>query len=100
MAGAPAAKKLKTDAPTSRDLSLTIGHYIDGAEVPSIGGETLEVRSPFDQSLVCTVSAAQPADVDRAVQAAAAAFADRRWSGLQPRQRARVLRARVSGNLR
>lgn len=51
----------------------------------------LEVRSPFDQSLVTTVAAAKAADVDVAVAAAAAAFADGRWSGLQPRQRARVL---------
>lgn len=68
-------------------MKPTYGHYIDGAEV--VGGhEMLEVRSPFDQSLV---TAAKAADVDVAVAAAAAAFADGRWSGLQPRQRARVL---------
>ena len=71
-------------------MKPTYGHYIDGAEV--VGGhEILEVRSPFDQSLVTTVAAAKAADVDVAVAAAAAAFADGRWSGLQPRQRARVL---------
>mmetsp|Transcript_46087 Transcript_46087/g.148454 ORF Transcript_46087/g.148454 Transcript_46087/m.148454 type:complete len:497 (-) Transcript_46087:297-1787(-) len=71
-------------------MKPTYGHYIDGAEV--VGGhEMLEVRSPFDQSLVTTVAAAKAADVDVAVAAAAAAFADGRWSGLQPRQRARVL---------
>lgn len=75
-----------------RDLNASpIGHYIDGEEVASLGGETLQVRSPFDQQLVCTVAAAQTADVERAVKAATAAFEDKRWSGLQPRQRARVL---------
>lgn len=74
-----------------RDLSKPVGHYINGTEVPSVGGGTLEVRSPYDQQLVFTIAAAQPADVEAAIKAATAADADKRWSGLQPRQRARVL---------
>jgi len=54
--------------------------FIDGASVEAISGAWLEVRSPATGALVGRVPAGAEADVDRAVAAARAAFADGRWS--------------------
>jgi len=53
--------------------------FIDGESVASEGGEWLEVRSPATGELVGRVPAGTPADVDRAVAVARAAFDDGRW---------------------
>jgi len=65
------------------------GHFIDGKEVFS--GELMEVRSPYDDHLVTSVSCGGKEEVDAAVAAAKASFEDGRWAGKQPRERARVL---------
>jgi betaine-aldehyde dehydrogenase len=57
------------------DLSM----IIDGRPAEAAGGEWLEVRSPATGALVGRVPAGTPADVDRAVAAARAAFNDGRW---------------------
>ena len=56
-----AARALPRRVPLARSLASIIrpsyGHWIDGAEVPSRdGGAALEVRSPYDRSLVTTVA--------------------------------------------
>lgn len=56
-----------------KDLS-TVLHYIDGEFVASTSGETFENISPFTNESMNDVSAGQGDDVDRAVQAAEAAF--------------------------
>ena len=63
------AVKIATDYPM----------FIDGRSVASEGGEWLEVRSPATGELVGRVPAGTPADVDRAVAVARAAFDDGRW---------------------
>ncbi|MGH9247900.1 MAG: aldehyde dehydrogenase [Acidimicrobiales bacterium] len=67
------------------------GLHIDGKEVKAQGGGTLPVVNPATGSVVTVVADAGEMDVDSAVQAAAAAFADGRWSRLRGRDRARVL---------
>jgi betaine-aldehyde dehydrogenase len=52
--------------------------YIDGSWTVGSGG-TAEVRNPFDASVVQTVDQAGPAEVDRAVAAARAAFDTGPW---------------------
>ncbi len=54
--------------------------FIDGAPSDASSGAWLEVRSPATRALVGRVPGATPADVDRAVAAARAAFEDGRWS--------------------
>lgn len=56
-----------------KDLS-TVLHYIDGEFVASTSGETFENISPFTNESMNEVAAGQGDDVDRAVQAAEAAF--------------------------
>ena len=65
--------------------------YLNGEWVLAEGGSTFEVFNPADQSVVATVTNAAAPDIDRAVQAAHAAF--REWSLLAPKDRGRFLLA-------
>jgi succinate-semialdehyde dehydrogenase/glutarate-semialdehyde dehydrogenase len=65
--------------------------YLNGEWVLAEGGSTFEVLNPADQSVVATVTNAAAPDIDRAVQAAHAAF--REWSLLAPKDRGRFLLA-------
>lgn len=67
------------------------GMYIDGAWRPSASAETIEVRNPADGTLIATVPAGGPEDVDAAVRAARAAFPG--WAATPPAERAERLRA-------
>ena len=66
--------------------------YVDGDYHAAASGETFESRSPRDGGLVAPVARGDAADVDRAVAAARAAFADGRWHQRSPRSRQQVLR--------
>jgi betaine-aldehyde dehydrogenase len=65
--------------------------FIDGARTPSMSGRWLEVRSPATRELIGRVPDGTEADVDRAVRAARAAFADGRWHRLPLAKRVAVL---------
>ncbi len=62
---------------------------IDGNWVDSASGEVLSVENPGRRTPIATVPRGAKADVDRAVQAAHAAFPA--WSKIAPRQRGRML---------
>jgi phenylacetaldehyde dehydrogenase len=64
---------------------------IDGEWVEATDGEPFPSIDPATGEAFATVQQAGPQDVDRAVRAARAAFDDRRWSGLRPSDRTRVL---------
>jgi aldehyde dehydrogenase (NAD+) len=64
---------------------------IGGQNVAAAGGETFETRDPGSQQVLAQVAAMQPADVDRAVQAAARAFADSGWAAMSPHERGTLL---------
>ena len=78
-------------------MRSSYGLHIDGKESPSLSGATLSVENPANGDLVTTVADAGPEDVDRAVRAGAAAFADGRWSRQKGRDRARVLQRAAAG---
>ena len=63
-------------APTAD--TATSPHWIGGQHVAGSGSETIDVINPADGSVVGSVPAGTPADVDKAVAAAKAAF--RGWS--------------------
>lgn len=65
--------------------------WINGQWIDSQGGGILEVENPATAEIVDHVVNATAADVDAAVQAAKTAFYDGRWSGLAPKDRAKVL---------
>ena len=73
------------------------GLHIDGKETESLSGATLDVENPANREIVTSVADAGPEDVDRAVRAGAAAFADGRWARQKGRERARVLQRAALG---
>ena len=73
------------------------GLHIDGKERDATGGGTLEVENPANGEVVTRIADGTPEDVDAAVRAGAAAFADGRWSRQSGRDRARVLQRAAIG---
>ena len=64
---------------------------IGGENAPSANGETFTTLDPGTGQVLAEVYAAQPQDVDRAVQAAAEAFAHAPWARLPVNQRCTLL---------
>lgn len=65
--------------------------FVDGARVGALDGQTFDCISPVDGRVLTAVSRCGLADVDAAVAAARRAFDDRRWRGLAPAQRKRIM---------
>ncbi|WP_112467413.1 5-carboxymethyl-2-hydroxymuconate semialdehyde dehydrogenase [Streptomyces triticisoli] len=70
-------------------LPTGIRHWIGGDLVDSVSGRTFDVADPVTNTPYAEAAAGGPADVDRAVAAARAAFPA--WSALGNRERADVL---------
>lgn len=64
---------------------------INGKRVGSIGGHLFDCISPVDGRVLTQVARCGEADIESAVAAARAAFDDRRWCGLAPAQRKRIM---------
>jgi len=65
--------------------------FINGQRVSAKDGSTFECFSPIDGRKLADVASSKAADVDAAVSAARAAFNDRRWAGLSPRERKQAM---------
>jgi betaine-aldehyde dehydrogenase len=76
--------------PRTRDL------YVDGAWAAASGRERIPVFDPSTERPIASVPAGTPADVDRAVEAARAAFPA--WAATSPAERADAL-ARIAAGL-
>ena len=74
-----------------QNLPDRIRHYIDGAFVDSVDGDTFDVLDPVSNETYVQAAAGQRADVDLAVAAARRAFTDGPWPRMLPRDRSRVL---------
>src|SRR5215467_12250417 len=66
--------------------------YIDGNFVNAVNGKTFENRNPATNQLLGHIAEASAEDVDRAAQAARAAFEKGSWSRMPASERARILR--------
>ncbi|WP_125777658.1 5-carboxymethyl-2-hydroxymuconate semialdehyde dehydrogenase [Antribacter gilvus] len=73
------------------DLPGRIQHYIGGAFVDSVDGDTFDVLEPVTNDVYLQAAAGKAADVDLAVAAARDAFLTGPWPRLLPRERSRVL---------
>lgn len=71
--------------------------FIDGERRPARSGSTFEVENPAIAATAFEVAEGDAADIEAAVAAAREAFADRRWSGLRGRDRARILNRAAQG---
>ncbi|GAA6194477.1 aldehyde dehydrogenase [Phaeobacter sp. NW0010-22] len=67
------------------------GHFIDGQSVPAIEGGMRDVISPIDGQVLTQIAEGSPADMERAITSARAAFEDGRWSRMAPAARKKVL---------
>ncbi len=65
--------------------------FINGKRVNASDGATFECFSPIDNRKLTDVASCKSADVDLAVTAARAAFNDRRWAGLSPKERKQTM---------
>jgi acyl-CoA reductase-like NAD-dependent aldehyde dehydrogenase len=65
--------------------------HVDGKDIDASDGATFPVCNPASGVQLHDVAHATAEDVGAAVAAARAAFEDRRWCGVHPRDRARVL---------
>lgn len=65
--------------------------FLDGAWTTGAAGATQEVVNPSDQRVVAKVDLAEPADVDRAVRAARAAFDSGPWPRTPAAERGALL---------
>ncbi|NGZ85173.1 aldehyde dehydrogenase [Duganella aceris] len=75
----------------AQTLAIDGRAFIDGERVWAKGEERFDNLSPVDGRLLGAVARCDGADVDLAVAAARAAFEDRRWSGMAPARRKRVM---------
>lgn len=65
--------------------------FIDGFRVDARSGTRFDCMSPIDGRKLAEVARCDAADADAAVRSARAAFEDRRWAGMAPAERKRVL---------
>ena len=65
--------------------------FIGGEWVAPLSGESIEVESPVSEEIVARVAAAGNADMDRAVEAARAAFDHGPWPTTPPAERGAML---------
>jgi len=65
--------------------------FIDGRVVPAVSAKQFPMVDPATGAEWARVAACDAADIDLAVKSARAAFEDRRWAGLKPRERKRIL---------
>jgi len=67
------------------------GLLVDGKVVPSSSGETLDVISPIDGTLLTAIAAGTKDDTNIAIDSAKAAFDDGRWRNMPPAARKKIM---------
>lgn len=65
--------------------------FIDGKWVPSASGKTFETVNPATEEVIAQVAEGDSEDIDRAATAARNAFESKAWSGMDARDRGRLL---------
>jgi acyl-CoA reductase-like NAD-dependent aldehyde dehydrogenase len=69
----------------------THGNYVSGREIEAGDGQWIDVRNPASGAIIARIPHSTPADVDRAMKSARAAFESSEWGGLNIRARARLI---------
>ena len=82
---------MNTNAASAPQLKLDGRALINGMRVAAKSGAVFDCISPVDGQVLTQAARCSGADIDTAVAAARAAFEDRRWAGMAPAQRKRVL---------
>jgi gamma-glutamyl-gamma-aminobutyraldehyde dehydrogenase len=76
---------------TATTPTLRTDIFIDGAFRPAVSGERFTTENPATGRPLAEIAAGDSADVDAAVKAARAAFADGRWARRSPTERKATL---------
>lgn len=78
---------------TANNMELKFPHqlFINNEFVDSESGKTLKIINPSNESVICEVSSASSADVDRAVRSAKVAFEEGEWGKMNARDRGKLL---------
>ena len=76
-------------ATTSTPVNIQTNLFINGEFVPAESGKTAPTLNPHDNTKIADVAQADKADVDKAVNAAKAAFP--KWAGMAAMDRGRLL---------
>ena len=90
---------MAVDVRAGRDIPQAVQEFLDGAGVLVLDGEeraatdgaTFLDRDPATEDVLAEIPQAGAEDVDAAVTAAQRAHEERRWRGLPPQKRARIL---------
>ncbi|MBP6563231.1 MAG: aldehyde dehydrogenase family protein [Neisseriaceae bacterium] len=72
-------------------LATAQGHFINGHIETNTGPDAVTLYNPADGQVLHQLNGCTRADVDRAVANAHAAFMDRRWAGMRPADREKIL---------
>ena len=72
-------------------LTLPSQAFIDGNYRDAVNGATFDCINPANGQLLTKVASCDAADAELAVKAARAAFDDKRWCGLSPKQRKLIM---------
>ncbi len=75
----------------AKTLKIDGRAFINGKRVNAADGANFECFSPIDNRKLTDVASGKAADIDLAVAAARAAFNDRRWAGLSPKERKQTM---------
>ena len=75
----------------AKTLKIDGRAFINGKRVNAADSATFECLSPIDNRKLGDVASCKAADVDLAVAAARAAFNDRNWAGLSPKERKQTM---------
>lgn len=78
-------------APNGRSITLPTGLFINNEFTKSSDSATITSIDPATETEICSVYAASPDDVDRAVSAARTAFNDTSWHELPPTDRGALM---------
>lgn len=75
----------------AESLDLRNRLFIDGRWIDAASGRTFECINPATGRVLTRVAEGDAEDIDRAARAARTAFEDRRWAGMRPAKRKRIL---------
>src|SRR5438105_8305628 len=89
----PMTSQAQTRSDIDRLLRTPVDHFIAGEYVAPAGGDYFETTSPATGKALARVAGGTGADVDRAVDAARAAFDEGPWPCLSPQERRQYLYA-------
>ncbi|HKC73799.1 MAG TPA: aldehyde dehydrogenase family protein, partial [Chloroflexota bacterium] len=84
---------VQTTSDIDRLLRTPVDHCIGGEYVAPAGGDYFETANPATGETLARVAGGTGADVDRAVDAARAAFDEGPWPRLSPQERRQYLYA-------